>query len=303
LRELRDRIESGIQNNQRNVQSLHRIESSVLDDLDLNELYCESKAEDGITIFIPNWNHSSYLPRSIHSALHAVECLQRAGYSAEIIVVDDASRDGSQKLLRTIQMVFDNARLRTLFLKQNLGLPRLRNLALWMSRFRYVCLMDADNELVPDSLPLLLQSIIETGAAVLHGDLLDKRGKEVLQLRSNEVATMRLTLGNQIDAFALVDARKLLRVGGYSSDPRLYAFEDWEMILHLIAEEERIVFVPVVMGIYHRHHGSMLWETKGAREETFALVRRMFAQSGARGWDPVRVGRIYHPAVGYIDEW
>jgi hypothetical protein len=31
------------------------------------------------------------------------------------------------------------------------------------------------------------------------------------------------------------------------------------------------------------------------------LLRRMFAQTGTREWDTVRVGRIYHPAVGYID--
>jgi hypothetical protein len=27
----------------------------------------------------------------------------------------------------------------------------------------------------------------------------------------------------------------------------------------------------------------------------------MFAQTGTREWDAVNVGRIYHPAVGYID--
>jgi hypothetical protein len=27
----------------------------------------------------------------------------------------------------------------------------------------------------------------------------------------------------------------------------------------------------------------------------------MFAQTGTREWDAVKVGRIYHPAVGYID--
>jgi succinoglycan biosynthesis protein ExoO len=303
LQDLRRRVEYSIQNAQINVQPLHRIESSVLDDLGLEDLYRESKLDNGITIFIPNWNHRSHLPRSIHSALHAVGYLERAGYSAEVLVVDDASRDGSQKLLRSIQTLYDKPSLRTLFLGQNLGLPRLRNLALQMSRFRYVCLMDADNELLPDNLPLLLQSITETGAALVYGNLIDKKGKEVMQLKSSDVATMRLSEGNQIDAFALVDAKKLLRVGGYTYDPRIYAYEDWEMILHLIAEEETLVFVPAVMGYYHRQSGSMLQESSAIRKETYALVQRMFAQSGTRRWDPIRVGRIYHPQVGYIDEW
>jgi succinoglycan biosynthesis protein ExoO len=264
--------------------------------------YQKDKAEDGVTIFIPNWNHRAYLPRSVRSALHAVGHLERAGYSGEVLVVDDASRDGSQKLLRTIQLLYDTPQLKTLFLKQNSGLPRLRNLALQMSQFRYVCLMDADNELLPNNLPLFLQSALETEATLVYGNLIYKRGEKVVHLISEDVATMRLSKDNYIDAFALVDAKKLLRMGGYTTDPRIFAHEDWEMVLHLIAEEEKIVFVPAVMGYYHRQPGSMLQEASAIREETYALVQRMFAQSGTREWDPVRVGHAYHPAVGYIGE-
>jgi succinoglycan biosynthesis protein ExoO len=305
------------------LQSLHRIEAGILGDPDLSALYQESKAEDGVTIFIPNWNHRSYLPRSVHSALCAVEHLREAGFSAEILVIDDASRDGSQKLLRSIQMLYGVSPLKTLFLKQNLGLPRLRNLALQISRFRYVCMLDADNELIPDNLPLFLQSIIDTDAALVYGNLIAKaQGEEVIRLWSSRAATMRLTRNNYIDAFALVDARRLLKAGGYNSDPRLYGYEDWEIVLHLIAEEEKIVFVPAVMGYYYRTPGSMLQETlqKGEQktgsssedlrlegtkrsEETRVLMQRMFAQTGTREWDPVKVGYIYHPAVGFIDQW
>jgi hypothetical protein len=33
-----------------------------------------------------------------------------------------------------------------------------------------------------------------------------------------------------------------------------------------------------------------------------SLVQRMYAQTGTREWDPLQVGRIYHPAVGYINQ-
>jgi glycosyltransferase involved in cell wall biosynthesis len=198
-------------------------------------------------------------------------------------------------------MLYEGSRLKTLFLKQNLGLSRLRNLALQVSQFRYVCMLDADDELVPDNLPLFLQSIIETGAALVHGNLIVKQGKEVIGVLPGTVATMRLTRANFIAAFALVDARRLLRAGGFTSDPRLY--EDWEMVLHLIAEEEKIVLVPAVMGYIYRNPESLMpWESGSLPEEMTALVRRMFAQTGTREGDSVQVGYVYHPAVGFIDQ-
>ena len=291
------------------LQSANRIESTVFADLGLSKLYKESKAANGVTIFIPNWNHRTYLPRSIRSALKALEGLEEAGFSGELLVIDDASRDGSQKFLRTVQALYEEAPLNTVFLERNVGLPRLRNLAMQMSRYRYVCMLDADNELLAENLPLFLQSIVETEAAWVHGLLIDKQDGQMTGARSDAAASLRLTAGNYIDAFALVDAKKLLRVGSYVTDQRLYGYEDWEMLLHLIAEEEQVVFVPVVMGYYHLAPGSMYAETaekKGPRPssaapEVVVLLRRMFAQTGTREWDAMKVGRIYHPAAGYID--
>lgn len=291
------------------LQSTNRIESAVLADPGSGSLYGQSKEENGVTIFIPNWNHRPYLPRSIRSALRAIQRLKEAGHCGELLVIDDASRDGSQKFLRTVRVLYEDAPLRTVFLERNLGLPRLRNLAMRISRYRHVCMLDADNELVADNLPLFLQSGVRTGAALVHGLLIDKREGKMTGMRSDNVASMRLTAGNYIDAFALLDTNKVQGAGGFVTDQRLYGYEDWEMILHLIAEEEEVLFVPVVLGYYHLTPGSMYAETaedkgpppRSAAPEVVTLLRRMFAQTGTREWDAVKVGRIYHPAVGYID--
>jgi succinoglycan biosynthesis protein ExoO len=293
------------------LRILHQLETNLLEKQDWSELHRENKLNDGLTILIPNWNHQPFLPRSIRSALQGLKRLEEGGFSGEIIVIDDASRDGSQKLLRSIQMFYAETKLRTLFLPQNLGLPEVRNLGLRISKYRYVCMMDADNELIGDNLPLFLQSIIETGAALVHGNLLEKQGEQVKQLLSGRVANLRLTERNFVDAFALVDARELLRLGGLVSDPLLYAHEDWELVLHLISEGRKLVFVPAAMGYYYRNPRSMIEETlenggeKGHSyaEETASLLRRIFAQTGTREWDPMQVGQVYHPAVGYIDQW
>lgn len=271
----------------------------MLDDQETSRLHHKPKEAPGITIFTPAWNHRSYLPRALRSSLSALEHLEDAGFPAEILVVDDGSRDGSQKLLRSVQALYDEPRLKTLFLEQNLGLPRLRNLGLRMARFRYVCWLDADNELIPENLPIFLRSIMDTEAALVHGNLITSSEGRTSNLKNSMKATMQLSKYSYIDALTLVDAEKLLRIGGYN--PWFYSGSDWEMALHLIAEEEKIVFVPVVLGRYYINPRSMFREAKPYLEEIRNLVHRMYSQSGTREWDPTEVGHVYHPDIGYID--
>src|SRR5688572_2215513 len=84
----------------------------------------------GVTIVIPNWNHEYLLPRSVGSALRAARDLRARGVRADVLVVDDHSRDGSLTLLRQLEALHADDGLRVLALRQNLGLPGARNVAL-----------------------------------------------------------------------------------------------------------------------------------------------------------------------------
>lgn len=280
---------------------LGRLDSIIVGQSLLEEGYLEDKEDGGLTIFIPNWNHRTFLPRVIRSALDTLEALQEKGIPAEILIIDDASRDGSQKLLRTIQATYNEPRLKTLCLRRNYGQARLWNLACLVSRFRHVCRVDADNEILPDNLPLFVQSAWDTGAAMVYGNLITIENGQVIGVRSDMAPTTRLATRNYIDAFSIVDAEKILKIGGYTR-VHPYAPEDWEMVLHLIAEEEEIVFVPAVLGYYHKHQMSASREHQLSTDGRLA-VHRIYAQTGPREWDNLRVGRIYHPDVGYVDEW
>ncbi len=280
--------------------SVGRIESSLLDLGEFSEYFRDHKEPDGLTIFIPNWNHKAFLPRSLRSAMDSLKYLKRERFSGEILVIDDASRDGSQKFLRSVQALYNEPKLRTICLNKNLGLTKLRNLALLSSKYRYVCLLDADNELVPENLPIFMKGIIETDATLLYGNLILKGDRGVRTTVSDMKPTWLLVDQNYIDAFAIVNTERLLRIGGYSR-PHPYLADDWEMNVHLIVEEESIVFLPMVFGYYHRQSLSANTENAPNREAFMAALRRIYAQTGPRGWDSERVGRMYHPDVGFID--
>jgi succinoglycan biosynthesis protein ExoO len=285
------------------LRTLARIEDAALlsHQERLARYFVDKKDPGGVTVFIPNWNQRTYLPRSLGSALRALNSLHDAGYEGEVILADDSSRDGSQQLARSVEFISADRRLSTLFLPANVGLPRLRNLALRLARYRYLLFLDADNELAYANLPIFLTAIRDTRAALAYGNLLDRDDQNIVGLRSNMMATMKLFDENYIDAFALCDASQLLTAGGYVTYPQLYGWEDWELILHLANSGFKMIFVPAVMGYYSVGRRSMLSETNARAAERIDLMRRIHTPTGPLQSDRRKLGRIYHPAVGFLE--
>lgn len=256
----------------------------------------------GLTIVIPNWNHRNFLPRSIRSARAAVAALRDIGEPAEVLVIDDASRDGSQRQLRSLSYFYGWDDVSTVFLNENQGLCAVRNLGLQLARYRYALFLDADNEVDRTGVSYLYRAADQTGAIFCYGSLLDVRAGQVVGIRSNEAATSQLTVGNYVDALALVDADEVIAVGGYTNDREMQYWADWELVLHLIAEESLIVFVPVIAGRYHMLPVSMLAESADRQQEDVQVVRRTYWQTGSLHWNRAPLGRVFHPDVGFLDE-
>lgn len=135
---------------------------------------------DGITFVVPNWNHELVLPRAVRSGLDAGECLREHGLNVEVLIVDDASRDGSPVLLRQLEALYYRQGVRVLALEKNSGPSAARNTALTQATYRYVVFMDADNEVVSENVIHFYRSIRATEAAVVYWNILiyDLHGTE-----------------------------------------------------------------------------------------------------------------------------
>lgn len=253
----------------------------------------------GVTIAIPNWNHEVVLPRSVLSALRAAAVLREQGTPAEVLVIDDGSRDGSPPLLRQLEALHFADGLRVLAFGANRGLAASRNQALLDARFGYVQFLDADNELEPSSLPYLVRTLRQTGAAAAYGNLLVRtRGAEPASgVLSHDCFQPRIFKRNYIDGCALFDRQQVVDLGGYEAT--LPSHEDYELWLHLATNGRLIVFVPVVVAYYYVLPGSMLQETDGGPIQK--LANRMFNQLGLRSRLPMATTHCkFHPDVGYL---
>lgn len=261
----------------------------------------EDKVPEGVTIAVPNWNHEYVLPRAIDSALRAAGSLRRRGVAAEVLVLDDASRDGSLPLLRQLEALHYADGLRVLALARNRGLAAVRNRLLAEAAHPYVAFMDADNELVPDNLLHFARAMAQTGAAAVYGNLVRWGSGGQATMISSESFQDRILTENYIDAFALFDRTQMLDAGGYSTCEHVRAREDWEMYLHLAAAGRRIVFVPLVFGVYHELSDSMIQEANDSHPAQKAYVRRAFDQLRIRASLPMNTRHLrYHPDLGYI---
>jgi succinoglycan biosynthesis protein ExoO len=256
----------------------------------------------GVTVAVPNWNHELVLGRAVGSGLEAVARLRDAGVRAEVLVVDDGSRDGSPTLLRQLESLYFADGLRAVLLRHNGGLAGARNRALADAAFRHVLFLDADNELVPENLPLFYRAAADTGAAAVYGNLLTRRGGEGGgSAMSNESFQARIFTDNYIDAFALFDGLQVRELGGYLDDERVRAREDWELYLHLAANGRDIVFVPAVLGYYHDAPNSMIKQADETYVAQSGHFRRAFNQFGVRDRLPLNtLHKSYHPDVGYL---
>jgi len=101
-----------------------------------NEL---SKDAPLVSIIIPCYNHSHYLPA-------AIESLLKQSYSPiEIIVVDDGSIDNTKEVAQSYPQV-------TYIFQTNQGLSASRNTGITKSKGSYLVFLDADDWLYPNAI-------------------------------------------------------------------------------------------------------------------------------------------------------
>jgi succinoglycan biosynthesis protein ExoO len=108
-----------------------------------------------VSIIMPVFNAEQSVGDAIQS------CLAQTHANWELIVVDDASTDGSVGVVRG----FDDSRIRLFVSSENRGPGAARNLALEVSRGEFICTLDADDLFHPARLEILLMEAKAHGSA------------------------------------------------------------------------------------------------------------------------------------------
>ncbi len=94
--------------------------------------------EDKISIIVPVYNAIQYIEETIKTVIGQTYT------NWELILVDDGSTDGSEKLLTDLQMKYQDERI-LFYSKENSGAAKTRNYGLEKATGRFITFLDADD--------------------------------------------------------------------------------------------------------------------------------------------------------------
>ena len=112
------------------------------------------------SVVIPVYNRRALVGRAIRSVL------AQQGADFEVIVVDDASDDGTPEQVRE---EFGSA-VKIVILAENSGVSAARNRGIAAAEGEWIALLDSDDEWLPNKLARQAESLHESGLLVCHTD-------------------------------------------------------------------------------------------------------------------------------------
>ena len=119
-----------------------------------------------VSIIIPVFNEAKYIRQIVNRVKEA----PIYNFHKEIIIIDDCSTDGSDKLIEEmITPSVNNVSIQFAKQPHNQGKGAAIKKGILMSKGDIIILQDADLEYSPEEYPLLLQPIVEDNADVVYG--------------------------------------------------------------------------------------------------------------------------------------
>lgn len=245
------------------------------------------------SILLPAFNAHAHIGRVLRDLLG-----QTFG-DFEILVVDDGSTDGTDRIVRG----YSDARIRLITLASNQGLVGALNAGLAEARGTWVARQDADDRSQPDRLARQRELISRTPDAVLFyswATLIDHRGWWRGTLRPPlRDAGLRwdLCFRNAVPHTSAVFPTKMVRdrLGGYSGDNVTADFDLWSRLLRQgsAAGDNRCLVS------YRNHSGSIMGRENAAAKKISTDGLREILRSNLKEW----CGASESEAARISDPW
>lgn len=230
-----------------------------------------------ISVYIPSYNQGTYLPRAIESVL--AQTLP----PHQIIIVDDASTDGSRDVIAAYAA--RHPRLITaIYHDRNQGIPRTRNDGIEAATGDCVTYVDADDRLLPTKLQREAEALASSpDAHIAFSDYIytDADGANLYRWTTGQKppagdvfreVLLRQFPRNNLFRTELVRRRALREVGGYQT--KLTMYSDWELRIRL-TKRFRTVYVDEPLSEFRRHGAGISYSPVGEHIRAWQQIWRL----------------------------
>lgn len=220
-----------------------------------------------ITVYITNFNYGKYIETAIASVL------DQTLKDFELIIIDDGSTDNSIELLKKYD---DQEKIKIIY-QQNKGLTISNNIALRLSRGKYIIRLDADDYFDKNALSIL-SSVMEqnekVGMVFADWYIIDESG-EITGIERRHDFSSEVSLYDQPahGACTMFRTQALKEAGGY--DENLSRQDGYELWFRYINQYEiQNLNIPL---FYYRQHGNNLTKNE---EKLLEVRSKIFRKHG-----------------------
>lgn len=198
-----------------------------------------------VSLIIPTRSRPQLLVRAVESA-------KLAGRDVEVVVVDDASTDGTAEVCRALEGI------KYVRLEHNLGVAGARNAGIFASSAEYIAFLDDDDLRLPASLDLQLAALTrQPEAGFVCGSMLlaDQEGrltgeKSAPNHSGGDIFWELLELAFPVMPLSVLFRKEcFFRVGLFRN--RLAGIDDWDIFVRT-AELYPVAVVCEAVGVYRQ---------------------------------------------------
>ena len=218
----------------------------------------------------------------------------------ELIVCDDGSIDGTGQT--ALQAAHGDSRV-AVIRQDNAGPGAARNTAAAEARGEYYCILDSDDEMLPDylaSMESLIEKCPDRDIYSCNARVIDPGGTESIWDSSeagqgaSSLTLSHLLERNRIFVMATLRAETFAKVDGFDESS---AVEDYDLWLKILAAGGTQAYTPDVLGVYHRRadatsasaadqwHATSRLLLHYARDESLSAHERDTAARSARHYE------------------
>ncbi len=220
-----------------------------------------------VSVIMPVYNSEKYVAEAIQSVLN------QTSRDFELIIVNDASPDNSDKIIKK----FKDKRIRYFKHKTNKGKCHSNNFGIKKARGKYLMIFDSDDIMINYKIEVLAKALdLNPGAGLVYSDawVMNEKGritgpysvplasprKITGSFRDNKYNAGKMLQRDYIPQGSTMFTKKAIRNVGLF-DEEIRVGEDWDMWLR-IAEKFKAFYVPVPTYLYRQRKGGLIGTAK-----------------------------------------